>query len=81
MKVSVITSVLSLLLLSACGAPGEVGDECASDDDCAEGLECHFHDDHDDHDEEEHDEEEHDDHEGEEEEHGECEEHEEHEDE
>lgn len=27
---------------AACG-PGDVGDECNDDDDCAEGLECHLH--------------------------------------
>jgi hypothetical protein len=59
-----------LLTLSACGAAGAVGDECTADEDCAEGLECHFHDDHDDH-EEDSEEEEHED-----EEHGECEAHE-----
>jgi hypothetical protein len=35
---------LPLLTLSACGAGGEVGDECEVDDDCADGLECHLHD-------------------------------------
>jgi len=73
-------ALAALLTLSACGAAGEVGDECTTDDDCAEGLECHFHDDHEgeeeDHEGEDHEDE---DHEGEE--HGECEEHEDHEDE
>lgn len=56
-----------LLGLMACGKGGEVGDACTEDADCADGLECHIHDDHD--------------HEGaaeeeeEEEPHGECEEH------
>jgi hypothetical protein len=29
-------------LLMACGAEAEVGDACETDDDCAEGLVCHF---------------------------------------
>lgn len=29
--------------LAACGGPGEAGDECLDDGDCAEGLECHMH--------------------------------------
>ncbi len=29
-------------LLMACGAEGEAGDACEADDDCAEGLVCHF---------------------------------------
>ena len=70
-------ALAALLTLSACGAAGEVGDECTTDDDCAEGLECHFHDDHEGEEEDHEGEEE--DHEGEE--HGECEEHEDHADE
>ena len=62
MKRSVVLALTALLGLAACGAGGEVGDPCTSDDDCADGLECHIHD----HGDEE---------EGEEE--GECEEHEE----
>ena len=61
-----MTRVLSTLsfvaLLSACAGPGQVGDECTSDEDCAEGLECHMHDGEEDHGECE----EHEDHEGEE---------------
>ena len=34
----------TLLTLVACGAPGEAGDACTTDADCAEGLECHVHD-------------------------------------
>lgn len=64
-----LLALAALLTLSACGAAGEIGDECTADEDCAEGLECHFHDDH------EGEEEDHDDHEGEEEEHGMCEDH------
>lgn len=67
MKTISMLAITALLTLTACGSGGEVGEECTSDEDCAEGLECHFHD-HGDEEEE---------HEGEE--HGECEEHEEHE--
>lgn len=62
-------TLLALFALTACGAGGEVGAECTSDEDCAEGLECHFHEHHDDGDTGEA-------HEEEEEEHGECEAHE-----
>ena len=47
---------LSFLSLMACSAPGEAGDACETDADCADGLECHVHD----HDDEDHDAEEHD---------------------
>ncbi|MFT5684715.1 MAG: hypothetical protein ACI8RZ_005659 [Myxococcota bacterium] len=70
MKTIHLLALTALLTLSACGA-GDAGDECSSDDDCADGLECHFHDDHDDEEEEE-------EHDEEEEEHGVCEEHEDH---
>ena len=33
-----------LLAICACGNPGEAGDACASDDDCAVGLECQIED-------------------------------------
>ena len=59
----------ALFTLSACDDAGEVGAECTADEDCAEGLECHFHDDHEG--EEEGEDEDH-----EEEEHGVCEDHE-----
>ena len=70
MKFSLLITLLSALTLGACASAGEAGDACTSDDDCADGLECHI-EEHDDHDEEEeeHDEEgvceeegEHDDH-------------------
>jgi len=58
MKTTNLLALAGLLGLAACGA-ADVGEECTTDEDCAEGLECHVeeHDDHDD--EEEHDEEEH----------------------
>ena len=60
MKISNAFSLLSVLVLSACA--GKAGDECTSDDDCADGLECHMHDGEEDHGEcEEHDEDDHDD--------------------
>jgi hypothetical protein len=71
MKTTYLLALTALLTLSACDDGGEAGAECTADEDCAEGLECHFHDDHGD-----------EDHEGEEEEeHGECEAHDDHEDE
>ena len=60
-KVSLIAFAL---LLSACGESGKAGDECTTDADCADGLECHMHEGETDHGEcEAHEE---DDHEGEE---------------
>ena len=56
MKTSLPFAFALLLTLVACGAPGEEGDACTADSDCADGLECHMeeHDDHDhDHEEEE----------------------------
>ena len=50
----------ALFTLGACGGGGAVGEECETDDDCEDGLECHSEHEHDDHD-----------HEGEEEEHAE----------
>ena len=42
-----MTRILSTLtlatLLTACAGPGQVGDECTSDADCADDLECHMH--------------------------------------
>ena len=75
MKTTYLLALTALLTLSACDDGGEAGAECTADEDCAEGLECHFHDDHGDEDHEG-EEEEH-----EEEEHGVCEAHEDHEDE
>ena len=34
----------ALLFLVACGGPGQEGDVCHDEGDCAEGLECHLHD-------------------------------------
>ena len=56
MKISIPFS-LALLLMVACAAPGEEGDACTADADCADGLECHV-EEHDDHDDEEEDHEE-----------------------
>lgn len=36
-----LSLLASILLFTACG--GDVGEECTSDEDCAEGLECHMH--------------------------------------
>ena len=72
MKTTYLFGLAALLSLSACGAAGEVGDECSADEDCAEGLECHFHDDHEGEEEEGED---HEDEEHEDEEHGMCEDH------
>ena len=45
-----VISTLSLVaLLSACGDGAKEGEECTSDADCAEGLECHMHDGEEDH--------------------------------
>ena len=51
MKISIPFS-LALLMMVACAAPGEEGDACTADSDCADGLECHM-EEHDDHDHEE----------------------------
>ena len=44
---AIMTRILSTLtlatLLTACAGPGQVGDECTSDADCADDLECHMH--------------------------------------
>ena len=42
MKLHKLTLLASMLLITAC--EGKAGDECTSNDDCAEGLECHMHD-------------------------------------
>ena len=70
MNLTFSLALAALLSFIACAQPGEAGDPCTTDDDCADGLECHVHD----HEEGEHDEEEgeHDEEEGEE---GVCEEH------
>ena len=36
--------LIALAVLCACGKTGEAGDACASDDDCADGLECQIED-------------------------------------
>lgn len=65
-KLSIIAFAL---FLSACGEASKVGEECTTDADCGEGLECHMHDGEEDHGEcEEHSEEEHGEEEGSEEE-------------
>ena len=35
--------ILGIVTLTACSAGGSEGEECSADADCAEGLECHFH--------------------------------------
>ena len=40
-----ISLVALALFMSACAQPGKVGDECSENADCAEGLECHLHED------------------------------------
>jgi hypothetical protein len=35
--------------LAACASGADVGEECSTDADCAEGLECHLHDGEEDH--------------------------------
>ncbi len=42
MKLFKIMCITSTMALFAC--EGKEGDECTSDADCAEGLECHMHD-------------------------------------
>ena len=38
-------AIVALVALTACGGgAGQVGDECETDADCADGLECHAHD-------------------------------------
>ena len=32
-------------VLTACGAKAQLGEECLQEEDCADGLECHMHDD------------------------------------
>ncbi len=50
MKTTSLLSILFVGLLAACGGDGggdgegQAGDPCTTDDDCAEGLECHDHD-------------------------------------
>ena len=39
------TGLVALVFLCACGNPGESGDACASEDDCADGFECQIEDD------------------------------------
>ena len=44
MKIKSIISIFLLSSLIACGdKAGEVGAECTTNDDCAEGLECEMH--------------------------------------
>ena len=43
MKMTNALAFAALLSLVACAAPGEAGDPCTTDEDCAEGLECHDH--------------------------------------
>lgn len=59
MKAKLLLTFVTALTLAACASEGKVGDACAADEDCEEGLECHIeeHDDHDDHEDEGHDEE------------------------
>ena len=49
---TLVFSFAAILTLGACAAGGADGDSCTSNDDCAEGLECHF----EDHSEHEHEE-------------------------
>ena len=42
-------ALFGLLALAACGGGGGEGEECKSDADCAEGLECHMHEGEEDH--------------------------------
>lgn len=49
MKITYPLALLGFLSLAACGAAGGEGDECTSDADCADGLECHMHDGEEDH--------------------------------
>ncbi len=60
MKIMNLLALAGLVALTACGDKGgEAGDTCASDDDCAEGLECHIEEHDDEHEEEEEEGEEH----------------------
>ena len=45
MKILHPLALATLFLLGACASPGEIGDACEVDEDCAEGLECHLHED------------------------------------
>jgi hypothetical protein len=53
MKAKLLLTFITALTLAACGSEGTVGDACAADEDCEDGLECHVeeHDDHEDEDE------------------------------
>ena len=60
MKTYKLSILASMLIFTACGDGAKVGEECTSDEDCSEGLECHMHDGEEDHGEcEEHSEDEH----------------------
>ena len=43
MKTRHVLALAALFTLGACNQPGKVGEECNTDEDCAEGLECHLH--------------------------------------
>ena len=45
MKLRKLTLLASMLLFTACESGAKEGEECTTDADCAEGLECHMHDD------------------------------------
>ena len=49
MTIRTLIAFAGLAALTACAAAGDVGDECSADEDCAEDLECHFHDGEEDH--------------------------------
>jgi len=65
MRIHELFAALALFTLAACST-GQEGDECFDDNDCADGLECHLHEEHDHEEGEKHDHEEGEEHDGEE---------------
>jgi hypothetical protein len=52
MNTKLLLTFITALTLAACGSEGKVGEACAADEDCEDGLECHV-EEHEDEDEDE----------------------------